>query len=260
MSIETDDDGDGDGADRRVRRGGARRPRRAAGRGEVPRADQVRHARLEHPARRPRRRLALDPPAPADGACPSGAASASARPESAVWRPGIGSARGSGALTSATVPAWRRHEVGRRDARTRRASVAGGGPHLVVVEQVGIDEHRQTRGVAERRRARRSGSPSPRARRRRRPASTSPRRRRRPACARRAGCARSRRRAPRPSTAKIRDFTIWPTSTPIAAAASAAVLVPSGKWNVSMSSRRSRAGRRPARRWGASGPGDAQSA
>src|SRR4249920_302202 len=37
-----------------------------------------------------------------------------------------------------------------------------------------------------------------------------------------------------PSTAKTRLLTIWPTSTPMAAAASAAVLVPSGKRRTSM--------------------------
>ena len=52
MSIEDAEHADGNGRRRRDR--GARRPRGAAGRRQVPGAHQVRHAGLEHAARRPR--------------------------------------------------------------------------------------------------------------------------------------------------------------------------------------------------------------
>ena len=50
---------------------------------------------------------------------------------------------------------------------------AGGGPHLVVLQQVGVDEHAQVRGVAERRHAADGEAGGRRARCRRRPARTS---------------------------------------------------------------------------------------
>ena len=107
---------------------------------------------------------------------------------------------------------------------------ARGRPHLVVAEQVAVDEHAERVRVPERRHAsdrvpgRRRG-PGPR-----RPACTSlP-----PASA--ASFFSSSWFDPltsastgSPSIVNTSDFTIWPTSTPIAAAASAAVFVPSGK-------------------------------
>ena len=63
MSIEDAADGDGDGDEQTSgdQRSGPRRPRGAARRGQVPRAHQVRHPGLEHPARsaRPAGRLTV---------------------------------------------------------------------------------------------------------------------------------------------------------------------------------------------------------
>ena len=116
----------------------------------------------------------------------------------------------------------------RRVDREHVVPRAGGRPHLVVVEQVLVDVDGQGlawpnggtppmgKPVAARTRRRR------RAGRRRRPRPP-------PAGPRRAGWRRSPAPSPgSPSSVNTSDFTIWPTSTPMAAAASSAVRVPSG--------------------------------
>ncbi len=114
MSIEDaagdEGDGDGDGASSRTRR-----PRSAAGRRQVPGADQVRHVGVEHADRRPRRSRARRPAGLSHSvARPPGGrrstAAASCRPSSPSWRSACPSAtcRSSWCCASGVTcqPSW----------------------------------------------------------------------------------------------------------------------------------------------------------